>query len=141
LYFTFYQQFTLIMIKKILLVGVLLAAIGGIYGYFLWNKKAGDTAAKKTDLIISASDLATKYEDALYLGKIVQVKGKVSTVETENGIMTITLDSGDPMAAVTCQIEEGTTPPSVTEGNEVTFKCQCDGKLSDVVLTRCVAVQ
>jgi hypothetical protein len=92
-------------------------------------------------LTLSANDLVSQFDNAKHLGKILVVKGKVAEIATENDITNITLETGDPMAAVSCEMEKGAPTPSVKAGDEVTLKGQCDGKLSDVVLTRCILVK
>ena len=129
------------MIKKVLLVVVILGVLGGSYGYYLWNKKAPSTASRDSELTITAVELATQYDNAKHLGKVLQVKGKVAGVASENGATNITLETDDPMVSVSCEMESNTATPSVKEGDEVTIKGQCDGKLTDIVLTRCIVTQ
>lgn len=129
------------MLRKIVYVALVAAVIGGSYGYYLWNKPIQKTSNKKADVTVAAADMAAQYSDALYLGKIVEVKGTVSNIETANGISNITFETAEPMVAVSCEMEKGSENPNIKVGDEATFRGQCDGKLSDVVLTRCILIK
>lgn len=129
------------MLKKVLYIVVVGVVIAGAYGYYLWNKPIPKTADKKADFTLAAADLATEYSDAIHLGKIVEVNGKITAIETEKDATNITLETADPMSAISCEMEKGSENPSVKTGDLVTLRGQCDGKLSDVVLTRCIVVK
>ncbi len=129
------------MLKKFLFIGILLAILGGGYGYYMWNKKTPTTASRDLDITITATDLASQFDNAKHLGKVLAVKGKIATIETENGMTNITLETEDPLVSISCEIEKGSETSSVKVGDEVTIKGQCDGKLTDVVLTRCIIVK
>lgn len=129
------------MLKKILYIALVGVVVGGAYGYYLWNKAPTKTADKKADFTLAATDLATQYSDAIHLGKIVEVKGKIAAIETEREVTNIMLETADPMSAISCEMEKGSESPSVKTGDIVTLRGQCDGKLSDVVLTRCIVIK
>lgn len=130
------------MIRKILLIGVILAAIGGGYGYYMWNKKTPSTESRSADIALTASELATQFDNAKHAGKIIAVKGKVSDMETAaDGTTNVNLETDDPMVAISCEMEKGSQTLSVKAGDEVTIKGQCDGKLTDIVFTRCIIVK
>ena len=129
------------MTRKLIYVALIAAAIGGAYGYKEWTRGHESSATKKPDVTITAMDLATQYNDAAHAGKIIEVIGKVALIETADTVTNITLKTADPMTAVTCELEKGSPAPSANEGDEITLRGQCDGKLSDVVLTRCVVIK
>ena len=129
------------MLRKIVLVGIVLAFVGGGYGYYMWNKKTPTTASRDLDITITAADLASQFDNAKHLGKVLAVKGKIATIETDNDVTNITLETDDPMVSISCEIEKGFNTASSKVGDEVTVKGQCDGKLTDVVLTRCIVVK
>lgn len=129
------------MIKKMLLLGGILALVGGSYGYYLWNKKTPTTASRNAEIIITANELMTQFDNAKHTGKVLAVKGKVSAIETENGITNVTLETEDPMVSVSCEMEKDADISVLKEGDETTIKGQCDGKLTDIVLTRCIVVK
>jgi tRNA_anti-like len=129
------------MLRKILIAGVLLAIAGGSYGYYMWNKKTPSTASRTAEITISANELASKFDKDKFAGKLLEVKGKVSGVETADSTVNITLETEDPMVSISCELEKGAATPSVKESNEATIRGECDGKLTDVVLTRCIIVK
>ena len=129
------------MLRKVLLIGVLLAIIGGGYGYYMWNKKTPTTASRDLEITITAADLASQFDNAKHLGKVLAVKGKIAAIENENDVTNITLETDDPMISISCEIEKGFNTSSSKVGDEVTVKGQCDGKLADVVLTRCIVMK
>jgi tRNA_anti-like len=129
------------MLKKILTGVILLGAVGLGVGYYMWNKPVESTTTKSVEISLTAGDLASQFDNAKHLGKVIEVKGKITEITTENDITNITLETSDPMTAISCEMEKGTATPSVKAGEEVTLKGQCDGKLSDVVLTRCILIK
>jgi tRNA_anti-like len=129
------------MLRKIVLVGIVLAFVGGGYGYYMWNKKTPTTASRDLDITITSADLASQFDNAKHLGKVLAVKGKIATIETDNDVTNITLETDDPMVSISCEIEKGFNTTSSKVGDEVTVKGQCDGKLTDVVLTRCIVMK
>ena len=72
---------------------------------------------------------------------MIAVKGKVSDVKLEpsTGQATVILDSGDPLAAVTCSFydDEAKMLKKIKQGEAITVKGKCTGKLMDVVLNKC----
>jgi len=59
------------------------------------------------------------------------------------GKTTISLDTGDPMAAVTCSFynEETAAVKQINKGSRVHVKGICTGMLSDVILNKCSLVK
>ena len=129
------------MLRKILLVGVVLAVLGGSYGYYMWNKKTPSMSSRDALLTIDANELGSQFDKDKHAGKVLSVKGKVASVETENETTNVTLETEDPMVSISCELEKGAATPSVKAGDEVTIKGQCDGKMTDVVMTRCIVIK
>jgi hypothetical protein len=129
------------MLRKLIYAALIAGAIGGAYAYSEWTRGHKSSATKKPDILITAMDLATQYSDATHPGKIIEVTGKVAAVEVADTIINITLKTTDPMTAVTCEMEKGSPTPTCKEGDEVTLRGQCDGKISDVNLSRCVVIK
>jgi hypothetical protein len=140
------------MLKKILILGAVLAGIGGGVGYYLWNKPHATIG--KPDITTTATELATEFgkdEDAAtkkFMGDasktiIIQVSGKISDVKNDTSGISLALETGNPMNGVNCVLDKFTKQPRTDfkVGEEITLKGICTGKLSDVVVDRCVPVQ
>ena len=129
--------------KKYIYVLLVLAMIAGLIGYKMVNKGHAETKNVTAEFVLSPSELLTAYEsdeaaaDAKYLDKIIEVKGKIKSInEVENG-GSISLDTGNDMASVTCEFESKDAVNGIKIGDEVTVKGFCSGKLMDIVLVRC----
>ena len=69
------------------------------------------------------------------------VSGTVKDVsKNEEGIVSVTLDAGQDMFGVICQLDQLTkhAREDFPIGEKVNFKGVCTGMLMDVVLVRCV---
>ena len=133
--------------KKILLALVVLGFAAAGYGFYLYNKKPADVRTITANFQMTAAALVADYNkdetaaNLKYLDKVIDVKGKISEIKldptTEQS--TVILESGDPMAAVTCSFynEESAAVKTLEKGAEVVIKGNCTGKLMDVVLNKC----
>ena len=133
--------------KKILLLILALGITGAGIGYYMYNKPVASLEKKKADAEVTADQLITAYEtdekaaDSLYLGKVVQVKGKVSAVAQEEGRTKIQLETANPISLIICEMEDSTTVAEVKSGDQVTIKGMCSGYLSDVILVQSTLVK
>jgi len=133
------------MLKKIILVLLSLAAIGGGVGYYMWNKPLESMASQKADLGIPATTLYTEYNadenaaNTKYLGKIVSVSGKVKSSRTVESAVKVEIEAGD--GVVLCELDVNTKHPRTefTAGEAITLKGECAGLDIDgtVMLSRC----
>lgn len=133
------------------LLGLLLLGVAGAgYGYYLYNKKPADIRKETARFELTAAVLVADYSkdetaaDKKYLDKVIAVKGAVSDIKTDtSGQATVFLDSGDPMAAVTCSFyaDEAPSVKALQKGSTVIIKGKCTGKLMDVVLNKCSLVK
>lgn len=135
------------MAKKILIVFLCLAAIGGGVGYYMWNKphqKAEDVKG----IVVTVSEVANEFTtdqkkaEANYLDKVIEVAGTVNEVnENQDGQLLLMLGGEDPTASVQCAMRDKGI--SVKEGDAVKVKGFCSGLslFDDVMLTDCVLVQ
>ncbi|MCB0635004.1 MAG: hypothetical protein KDC54_00220 [Lewinella sp.] len=128
---------------------LLLAVIGAAVGYYMWNKPHRNMERAAADVTIPTAELFTAFDadeqaaNAEYLDKVIQVTGEVrNSSRDEDGHVKVTLDSGDAMFGVICELDEHSEHPRTefTPGETVTMKGLCTGKLMDVVLVRCVEV-
>jgi hypothetical protein len=133
--------------KNLLKYGLILAIIGGAIGFYQWNKPHENMNRAKADITITADKLFTAFSDneaeanSQYLDKVIAVTGTVKDVSTSaEGTVKVTLDSGDDMFGVICQMDELTEHKrnSFDVGEQLTLKGKCTGMLMDVVLVRCV---
>ena len=133
--------------KKILILLVILAIIGGGYGYYMYNKKVESLEHKKADISVSADQIIKDYEadektaNEKYLGKIVEVSGRVTEITNEEGKEKVSLESSSPISSVICEVEEGMSTGEVKAGDNVKMKGLCSGYLSDVILVQSSVVK
>lgn len=127
----------------LLLLGMVAAGIG----YYIINKPVASLENKKPDVEITATKLITDYEtdekvaDQNYLGKIVEVSGKVAEISVEEGKTKIQLETENPISMIICELEEGNEAGSVKVGDEVKIKGMCTGYLSDVIIVQASLVK
>lgn len=134
--------------KKLLLILIpALIGIAAYYGYHEYNRKAVPVEELKAVNIFTPDDLYNEFKNnegeanRRYLNKPVEVLGKViATNVSDKGIITVELESGDPMGVVSCELDptatHATTKPIVQDNLRI--KGICTGYLTDVILTRCV---
>jgi hypothetical protein len=127
---------------KILLV---IACLGGITGFYLYNKPVKSTSSKSADLGIRSEILFNEFakdENAAnvkYLDKVISITGVVTNVTIEDGLSIVTLKTASDMFGVICKMEgDDEKVKSVKAGDEITIKGVCTGMLMDVVMVRCV---
>ena len=116
-------------------------------GYYIINKPVASLENKKPDVEVTATKLITDYEtdekvaDQNYLGKIVEVSGKVAEISVEEGKTKIQLETENPISMIICELEEGNEAGSVKVGDEVKIKGMCTGYLSDVIIVQASLVK
>lgn len=136
------------MIKKIVGAIVLLGLIGGVIGFYYYNKPVESLKDKPAELCVSADSLFAMYEtdelasNAKFLDKVIEVNGKVQSVNTDTSGLSLTLQTGSGMFGVICKLEDKSTPEtSFNVGQDIRLKGQCSGYLMDVVLIRCIPLE
>jgi hypothetical protein len=131
---------------KIFLGLLALAFAAAGYGFYLYHKKPPDTRKEPPAYEIASTTLVAafnKNETAAslqFLDKVIAVKGVVTIIKIDSADQaTVFLDGGDPMDAVICSFykEELSSVKNLHQGQEVTIKGNCTGKLMDVVLNKC----
>jgi len=126
-------------LSKFLIFILLVGCIAG-FGYYQYNRPVKNAGSMSTDATLTSTQLLNAYEaneadaNTKYLNKAVLVSGKVKSVEGPN----ITLDAGSEQAAIVCELDAGSSAPSVKQGDFVNIKGICTGFLMDVQLNRCV---
>jgi len=133
--------------RKIILFLLVLGIIGAGIGYYMYNKPVASLENKKPDVEVAASRMIGDYEadekaaNEMYLGKVVQVEGKVAAVAVEEGKTKVQLETGNPMSMIICELEDGSEAGSLKAGDEVKIKGMCSGYLSDVILVQASLVK
>lgn len=135
------------LMKKLLLILLGLGVIGVAVGYYMYNKPVESLENKKPAMEVTAAKIVEDYQanettaNDLYLGKVIQVNGKVGAVTTEEGKKKITIDSGNPMSAIICEMEDDSEAANVQAGQDIAVKGKCSGYLSDVILVQAHVVK
>lgn len=133
--------------RKVILILLALGVIGAGVGYYMYNKPVASLEKKKADVEATADEIIAAYEadekaaDGVYLGKVVQVTGKVSGVTEEGGTKKIQLETSNPMALIICEMETGAETGDVKAGDMASVKGMCSGYLSDVILVQSTLVR
>ncbi|MFZ1677239.1 MAG: hypothetical protein WAT91_08200 [Saprospiraceae bacterium] len=129
--------------KKILITLIVLAVIGASYGYYIYVQPVEKSMENtKADIVITADQLIKDYEaneseaDKKYLGKVLEVNGKVTEVTTEEGKKKIILETSNPISAVIFDFDESINTGNIKTGDNVRLKGRCTGYLSDVILVQ-----
>lgn len=121
---------------------LLLAILAAGIGFYKYNQPVASLENKKPDIEVTASKLISDYEadektaNGIYLGKIVQVAGKVSAISVEEGKTKIQLETENPISMIICEFEDGHDAGTVKVGDEVKIKGLCTGYLSDVIIVQ-----
>ena len=135
-------------LRNILIGIVVVGLIGGIYAYTEYNRKPADLSTAKADISISATQLLAEYSqdekaaNAKYLNKVTSVQGVLKSIDKDHtGSISLSLDAGDPLSAVSCELDPRhlADADQVHNGDSVIVTGLCTGMLTDVVLVRCSA--
>ncbi len=134
--------------KRYLVLVVLIGIVGvGFIAFQQYNKKHDDLSIAKVDYKVSAIDLFNEYNtnessaDKKYLGKTIEVYGKISNIDKENASAKIYLDTEDLMSSVMCEMDEKADISDLNEGDVVSLRGVLAGSLMDVVLNRCILIE
>ncbi len=133
--------------KKIFLLLLALGIIGAGIGYYLYNKPVASLENKKPDVEVDASQLVAAYEadektaNEKYLGKVVQVSGKIADITMEEGKKKVFLETTNPMSMVIFEMEDKSESGGLKTGDKVRMKGMCSGYLSDVILVQSSVVK
>ncbi len=139
-------------VYKILLVLVVLAlsAGAGIYWY-AFMRPHQNMLKVNPEYKLSARNLFSEFSDdettanSKYLGKIVELTGYVKSVKISDNQTAIILD--DELFGVSTYLDSAFCATNhqrlaaISPGQTVTIRGQCDGVLSDVVISRAVIIQ
>jgi tRNA_anti-like len=131
--------------KYIILISILVLLGAAMYALYLYNKPHQSIANDEPAYSLSAEELYKQFDsneeeaNKTYLGKIIQVSGRVNQLARDEGKTSIYMETNG-MNAVSCQMEAGSEKmaEAIKEGDNTTLKGICTGMLMDVVLVDCV---
>jgi hypothetical protein len=134
-------------IKWILLL-VLLAAIVG-YLYIKEASKENDPTQSKESIAISVDELCDLFvnnEDsanALYLSKVIDIKGAISSIENNNNRYSLFLSNSDGSTSISCEMDttQNEKIKLLKPNQEVNIKGYCIGMLIDIELNKCRIIE
>lgn len=138
--------------KKIITISTLLLLVSVIIiGFKVYNKPHIDVVNTHPHIVLNAQEMLYEFQyneglaNQKFLGKIVQVNGRISKLEASenNGIILTLLDDSTGSGAVICHLSsnENKKLSSLKEGQHVIIKGICTGYLMDVILVRCNLVE
>ena len=136
--------------KRIAIVGaIILLLTVSLTAYYHYNNLRRDISTQHTDVTIKASQLYQQYYEheqeanQKYLDKVIEVKGRVSKVQSNNGLIVLLLNAGDGMGGINCSMKESNSINVAQEllNKEVLVKGKCTGFLMDVNLVDCIIIQ
>jgi len=121
------------MVKKIIIGLLALGILGGVYGYFQYNKEHRDIASEEASVQVAAVDLYQSYVDdevaanAVYLDKVVEVSGEVTEVITDQGSEMIVLKTSDDFFGVDIFFIDSLAAANIAAGSQIKIKGYCAG--------------
>lgn len=136
------------MIRKIILFIVILVALLAIGSYIVLNLSGASTAGKTVDYTLPATELFTAFDsnensaNKKYIGKIIQVTGKIISTEKDgNDATVVLLDSGNGMDAIMCTLTKGEENKLKKGSKTISIRGICAGKTMDVVINKGLIVE
>lgn len=135
--------------RNLLLIGLVVAVLGGAVGYYMYQKPAEKSVSEDAELVVGAQELLAAFlvdevkAMATYAksDQVIQVTGTVRSIDrSDPAKVNVVLETGDALAGVTCEFEPAHAP-NWKEGASVKVNGVCAGVLMDVLLTRCAAVE
>lgn len=131
-------------IRNVLILLFVAVIIGGVIGYRQYNKPHRDLMSEQVSAQMTAQELFSAFEEdettanEQYLDEMVEITGTIEKVNIEQEKSTIQLQTDDMMAGIICEFEAGALKNIPSEGDTITVRGICTGKLMDVVLVRCI---
>lgn len=131
--------------KKIVIgVGLIVVALIAFFiGYKQFNKPHADVSKSKAVYTLTADSLLNAYienenlADEKFANQIIQIHGKVSSVERNSTNVIVNLQTEDIESGVSCYFDSE-SKLDVIEQQQITLKGICTGYLLDVILIDCV---
>lgn len=130
-------------IKKIIIGILVLGIIGAFIAYKMYNKPHVNVEEASADISITADKILNDFSsdenlaNLKYLDKIIEIKGVISEINIQKGI--ITIETNDDFGSVICHLSEEASRKisGLQEGQIIVVKGICTGFLMDVILVKC----
>ena len=122
------------MLKKIIIAIVLLAALGGGIGVYMFNQEHSETADMEAVFSGSSDEAVQLFLDdeqaarTRYVDHVIEVSGPVMEVNKTDGKITGVKISSDEFYIVNCSFQQ---PVETLNQSEITVKGVCSGFLGD----------
>lgn len=132
--------------KIIILGGVLILLVGGIFGYLQYHKPHLDMEKTSADYSLTAEALFDSFEqdeqvaEEKYLDKILSIKGTIREITSGEDSRNLVLETNDMLSGVICEFLDPSVLDDLEEGQTVEVKGICSGKLMDVIIVRSILV-
>ena len=125
-------------LNTILILAALLLSFG--YGWYEYHRESKSLSRMNAAFTSEAAQLINEFEagdaaaEKKYLGKVVEVKGKVRQVEKDSdGHYTLVIGNGETMSAIRCSMDSAINNDLalIKEGQEVTVRGSFTGYQKD----------
>lgn len=137
---------------RIAAVFFLVAVVVGVtFGFYQFYKVAPDLTKVKPSFVLTSSELYSAFEtdeksaNTEYIGKVLEVSGKVAQVEfgSIDSSLNIVLREDDQFSGVICTFSRNMrqSAASVNIGDKVSIRGECSGMLLDVLLNNCALMK
>ncbi len=133
-------------LKTLIPLAILALVLGGIYGYYQYNRSAENPADMAAAATVVSNALIAEFEqdengaNAKYNGKTLEVSGNIRAVaKKEDGSIEVILAGDSELVGVSCVCtgENAKAAEAYKAGDAVVAKGTCTGILSDVILSPC----
>lgn len=115
-------------IKIVIAIAFVVIALGSVYAYTEFNRKATSTEDLKSEFNTSAAELIVEFEkdskisNAKYLNKTIEITGHIKTVENQLGT-TIVLGDSIYSTSIRCSMDSSfRAKTAYTNGQVITIK-------------------
>ncbi|HRH99724.1 MAG TPA: hypothetical protein PK006_01615 [Saprospiraceae bacterium] len=139
-------------LKRLLGFSALLILLAGLVAYYLYNKPHEEIGEAKYK--VQAAELAKEFSDneetatKKYVGTnenmiVVEVTGQITQILQDTSGTTLYLETGDPINGVSCVLDKFSKQikSQFNQGEQIKLKGLITGKLTDIIIDRCVVLQ
>lgn len=143
---------------RILVLLVVMATSGLIYGLYEFNRKPASLQTSREDYTISAGELMQQFDqnqtgaNTKYTGKTLLVSGLLRSIDTDSdGFATVVLsDEKESLSSVRCSMDSSfkSEQLSIKTGAKLSIKGICTGYQpddmglgADIILNRCITIE